>query len=216
MSPYAGTRQDVHYERKRAWAEEFFASDECIRENNGLLSELGSNHLLGSGVGTGYTVRDVNKSKRWHPRVATRPWFGGMRQKDLMKKKILIVEDNSDSREILGLFVTKFGCQPIKACNSKEALTYAEAERPDLIFMDMDLPDADGIKTTALLKRNPKTSHIPVVALTAWLSELWREKALKVGIVDYQLKPVSPQTLKQTIEKYTNGAVTSLKFGASY
>jgi CheY-like chemotaxis protein len=82
--------------------------------------------------------------------------------------------------------------------------------------MDMDLPDADGIKTTALLKRNPKTSHIPVVALTAWLSELWREKALKVGIVDYQLKPVSPQTLKQTIEKFTNGAVTSLKFGASY
>ena len=59
MSPYAGTRQDVHYERKRAWAEEFFASDECIRQNNGLLSELGSNHLLGSGFGKGYTVRDV-------------------------------------------------------------------------------------------------------------------------------------------------------------
>ena len=139
-----------------------------------------------------------------------------MSQKDPMKKKILIVEDNKDSREILGLFVTKIGYQPIKACNSKEAITSAEAERPDLIFMDMDLPDADGVKTTAILKQNPKTAHIPVVALTAWLSELWREKALKVGIVDYQLKPVSPQTLKQTIEKFTNGAVTSLKFGASY
>ena len=123
-----------------------------------------------------------------------------------MKKKILIVEDNSDSREILGLFLTKIGHQVIKACNSQEAITYAEAECPDLIFMDLDLPDADGIKTTAILKQNPKTSRIPVVALTAWMSELWREKALKAGIVDYQLKPVSPQMLKQTIEKFTKGS----------
>ena len=123
-----------------------------------------------------------------------------------MKKKILIVEDNKDSLEILGLRVTAIGYQVIKARNSKEAITYAEAEQPDLIFMDMELPDADGIKTTATLKQNPKTSHIPVVALTAWMCELWREKALKVGIVSYLLKPVSPQTLKQTIEKFTNGS----------
>ncbi|PYJ17337.1 MAG: hypothetical protein DME96_06325 [Verrucomicrobia bacterium] len=123
-----------------------------------------------------------------------------------MKKKILIVEDNEDSLEILGLRVTAIGYQVIKARNSKEAIAFAEAEGPDLIFMDMELPDADGIKTTATLKQNPKTSHIPVVALTAWMCELWREKALKVGIVSYLLKPVSPQTLKQTIEKFTNGS----------
>jgi two-component system, cell cycle response regulator DivK len=123
-------------------------------------------------------------------------------------KKILIVEDNSDSREILGLFVTKIGHQPIKARNSNEAITIAEAEKPDLIFMDMDLPDADGTKTTAILKKNPKTSHIPVVALTAWMSALWEEKALKVGMVAYLLKPVSPRTLKETIEEYTTGSLT--------
>ena len=123
-------------------------------------------------------------------------------------KKILIVEDNKDSREILGLFVTKFGHQPIKACNSREAITYAEAECPDLIFMDLDLPDADGIKTTAILKKNPKTSHIPVVAVTAWLSALSEEKASNVGIATYLIKPVSPQTLKETIEKYTNRSLT--------
>ena len=133
-----------------------------------------------------------------------------------MKKKILIVEDNKDSLEILGLRVTAIGYQVIKARNSKEAITCAEAEEPDLIFMDMGLPDVDGVKTTVTLKQNPKTSRIPVVALTAWVSELWREKALKVGIVDYQLKPVSPQTLKQTIEKFTNGSLASLKFSSSY
>ena len=125
-----------------------------------------------------------------------------------MKKKILIVEDNNDSLEILSLRVTKYGYEAIKARNSKEAIACVEAERPDLIFMDMDLPDVDGVKTTAILKQNPKTSQIPVVALTAWISELWREKALKVGMVGYLLKPVSLQTLKETIEEYTHGSLT--------
>jgi CheY-like chemotaxis protein len=127
-----------------------------------------------------------------------------------VKKKILIVEDNKDSREILGLFITKIGCQVIKACNSKEAITYAEAECPDLIFMDLDLPDADGIKTTAMLRQNPKTSHIPVIALTAWISALWQEKAGRVGITTYLIKPISPQVLKETIEEYTRGSPTQM------
>ena len=54
-------------------------------------------------------------------------------------KKILIVEDNKDSSEILSLFITKSGHHPIKAKNSKEAITLAEAEEPDLVFMDLDL-----------------------------------------------------------------------------
>jgi two-component system, cell cycle response regulator DivK len=122
-------------------------------------------------------------------------------------KKILIVEDNKDSLEILGLRVTAIGYQVIKARNSKEAITCAEAEGPDLIFMDLDLPDADGIKTTATLRQNPKTSHIPVVALTAWISALWQEKAERVGITTYLIKPVSPQMVKDTIEKYMRGSV---------
>lgn len=114
--------------------------------------------------------------------------------------KILIVDDNNNTLEVLTLRVAKLGHEVIKARNSKEAIAYAEAESPDLIFMDMDLPDIDGAKTTAILKQNPKTSYIPVVAVTAWMSDLWREKALKVGIVNYLLKPVAPQALKQTIE----------------
>ncbi len=120
-----------------------------------------------------------------------------------MKKKILIVEDNGDSREIMTLFMTKMGYQAITAKNSNEALTVAASEKPDLIFMDMDLPDVDGVKTTAMLKQNPRTSHIPVVAITAWISALWREKAARVGIATYLIKPITPQTFKETIEEYT-------------
>jgi CheY-like chemotaxis protein len=130
-----------------------------------------------------------------------------------MKKKILIVEDNKDALEILGLQLTNIGCQVIKACNSKEATAHAEAELPDLIFMDMGLPDADGVKTTAILKQNHKTSRIPVVALTAWMSDLWREKASKVGMVGYILKPASPLMLKQAIEKFTNESPNPLHDG---
>ena len=138
-----------------------------------------------------------------------------------MTKKILIVEDNNDSLEILGLRLTNFGYEAIKARNSKEAIAYAEGEGPDLIFMDLDLPDVDGVKTTAILKQNPKTARIPIVALTAWMSELWREKALKVGIVGYLLKPVTPQTLRQTIEQFTNRSLypadnRSLQFSSDY
>jgi two-component system, cell cycle response regulator DivK len=131
-------------------------------------------------------------------------------------KKILIVEDNKDSSEILGLFVTKLGHQVIKASNSQEAITYTEAECPDLIFMDLDLPDTDGIKTTAILRKNPKTSHIPVVAITAWISALWEEKALRVGIETYLIKPVSPQTLKETIEQYTKRSVSRGKIQLAF
>ena len=127
-----------------------------------------------------------------------------------MKKKILIVEDNNDSSEILRLFITKIGHQPIRARNGNEAIMLAEAETPDIIFMDMDLPDIDGVKTTALLRQNPKTSHIPVVALTAWISALWQDKAERVGIATYLIKPVTPQVLKATIEEYTRGSLTQM------
>jgi CheY-like chemotaxis protein len=128
-----------------------------------------------------------------------------------MKMKILIVDDNNDTLEVLSLRVTQLRHEAIKARDSKEAIAYAEAASPDLIFMDMDLPDVDGVKTTAILKQNQKTSYIPVVAVTAWMSDLWREKALKVGIVDYLLKPIAPQTLKQTIEQFTNRSLNRLR-----
>jgi CheY-like chemotaxis protein len=121
-------------------------------------------------------------------------------------KKILIVEDNNASREILVLRLRSMGYQAIEAQNGKEALARAEADKPDLIFMDMGLPEIDGLKTSAMLKQNPQTSHIPIVALTALISDLWREKASRVGVARYFLKPISPQVLKQTIEELTTSA----------
>ena len=136
--------------------------------------------------------------------LLTKPNYNHDPMERRVKKKILVVEDHPDCREILALLLTQIGYHVIKAQNSKDAIVCAEAEEPALIFMDMELPDVDGIRTSALLKQNPKTSHIPIVALTAWMSELWREKASKVGIKTYLLKPVSCQMLKETIEEFTD------------
>ena len=138
----------------------------------------------------------------------TRPNYNHDLMEHRVKKKILVVEDHHDCREILALLLTQIGYHVIKAQNSKDAIVSAEAEKPALIFMDMELPDVDGIRTSALLKQNPKTSHIPIVALTAWMSELWREKASKVGIKTYLLKPVSSRMLKEAIEEFTDESLS--------
>jgi two-component system, cell cycle response regulator DivK len=136
--------------------------------------------------------------------LLTKPNYNHDPMERRVKKKILVVEDHPDCREILALLLTQIGYHVIKAQNSKDAIVCAEAEEPALILMDMELPDVDGIRTSALLKQNPKTSHIPIVALTAWMSELWREKASKVGIKTYLLKPVSSRMLKEAIEEFTD------------
>ena len=80
---------------------------------------------------------------------------------------------------MMGLFITKIGYQAITARTAKKPSHIAEAECRDLIFMDMDLPDVDGVKTTAILKKNPKTSHIPVVALRRGCPHYWRKRLRK-------------------------------------
>ena len=112
-----------------------------------------------------------------------------------MNKKILIVEDNKDSLEILGLFITKIGHHSIKARNSKEAIAFAEAEEPDLIFMDIVMPGVNGYQATRMLNNDPETSLIPIIMVTTKGQETDRVWGLRQGAVDYLVKPVSAQAL---------------------
>jgi two-component system cell cycle response regulator DivK len=127
-----------------------------------------------------------------------------------MKQKILVVEDNPDSREILSLILQKMGHVVIEAHDSKEAIASATAEYPDLILMDLGLPDMDGVKTTAALKKNPATARIPVVAVSAWFKELWEQKAIDAGIAEFLTKPTSPATLTEVIGRFTRAGSYSL------
>jgi CheY-like chemotaxis protein len=116
------------------------------------------------------------------------------------KPKILIVEDNPNCRQILTLYLQQLGHLVIEAEDGTQAIAFAHAERPDLILMDLGLPGKTGIETAAILHRNSKTSHIPIIALTGWASDQRKQQALSVGIKVYLVKPASFETLKKTIE----------------
>lgn len=123
-----------------------------------------------------------------------------------MQKKILLVEDNLESRETLALMLKRIGCLVIEAENSKDAIQCAIAESPDLILMDLGLPDVDGVQTTTVLKRNPETSGIPVVALMSWFHEMWQQKAIEAGVAEFLTKPALPVIVKEVVGRFTQRA----------
>jgi two-component system, cell cycle response regulator DivK len=120
-----------------------------------------------------------------------------------MTKRILVVEDRDDTRTILVAILSRLcGYETIEAANGTEAIEKAASEKPDLILMDLDLPDISGIDAARAVKGNPETAHIPIIAQTAWSSRQWKSKVLKIGMADYLEKPVSIELMKATIERF--------------
>lgn len=114
--------------------------------------------------------------------------------------KILIVEDNEDNRDALSRRLERRGFQVVMAHDGKLGAQMATSERPDLILMDMNMPEVDGWEATRLIKADSGTEHIPVIALTAHAMSGDRERALAVGCVDYHTKPVELPRLLAQIE----------------
>lgn len=117
-----------------------------------------------------------------------------------MPGKILIVEDHPDSRDILAIQLRLMSYEVIEAVDGQEGIEKAEAENPNLIIMDLGLPGINGIEATVRLKQNPKTAHIPVIALTAWQEQDYKDKALQAGMAGFLSKPTPPRILKDVIE----------------
>lgn len=105
--------------------------------------------------------------------------------------KILYVEDNDDNMYMLALrFEVLDGYEIITAADGAEGVAKAQAEKPDLILMDLNLPVMDGWEATRRLKADPATRDIPIIALTAHAMSGDREKALAAGADDSDTKPV--------------------------
>jgi CheY-like chemotaxis protein len=118
-----------------------------------------------------------------------------------MSKKILVVEDVDDSRSILTIVLGSFGYESIEATNGTEAVKMALSEKPDLILLDLGLPDISGIDVAKAMKQNPSTAHIPIIAYTAWTTGEFMEAATKAGIADYLVKPFPMKLMKERLEK---------------
>jgi two-component system cell cycle response regulator DivK len=114
--------------------------------------------------------------------------------------RILLVEDNEMNRDMLSRRLQRKGYSVLIALDGEQGLAKAYSEMPDLILMDISLPFIDGYEVTRRLKANPRTRHIPVIALTAHALLTDRDKALKAGCNDYDTKPVDFSRLTEKIE----------------
>jgi two-component system cell cycle response regulator DivK len=110
---------------------------------------------------------------------------------------ILLVEDNEMNRDMLSRRLERAGYRVILAVDGPRGIAAARMEAPDLVLMDMSLPEIDGWEATRHLKQDPATRGIPVIALTAHAMVSDREKALQAGCDDYDTKPVDFARLLQ-------------------
>jgi len=118
------------------------------------------------------------------------------------KKKILIVEDNSDIRELMAFFLERVGYEVIKAGTGLAGIEQAKTTHPDLITMDLGLPDIRGDEVTSRLKIQPSTKHIPVVIITAYYEDApLVQRALAAGACEVLYKPVELRTLADTLRR---------------
>ena len=113
--------------------------------------------------------------------------------------KILYVEDNDDNVYMLRNRLTRAGFTIVVATDGAQGVVMATTEKPDLILMDLTLPDIDGEEATRRLKADPATKHIPVIALTANAMSGDREKAIAAGCDDFETKPVEMPRLLEKI-----------------
>jgi len=113
--------------------------------------------------------------------------------------KILLIEDNEMNRDMLSRRLARRGYNVVTALNGRQGLETARRELPDLILMDMSLPDMDGWETTRQLRADQNVRHIPVIALTAHAMVEDREKALDAGCDEYDTKPIELARLQEKI-----------------
>jgi Response regulators consisting of a CheY-like receiver domain and a winged-helix DNA-binding domain len=118
-----------------------------------------------------------------------------------MKPKILVVDDEPDALEVVGFKLREAGFTPVFASDGAKALAAVRAERPDLIVLDLMLPEIDGLEVCKILRRDPATVSIPILMLTAKAAEMDRVLGLELGADDYVTKPYSPRELVLRIRK---------------
>ena len=112
--------------------------------------------------------------------------------------KVLIVDDEPDNIELLGRRLARRGFTVVAAHSAEEAITKTVLEMPDIILMDIKMPQIDGLEATRRLKANPSTRPIPIITLTAHAMAEDRQLAIAAGAEEYESKPVD---LPKLLEK---------------
>jgi len=119
-----------------------------------------------------------------------------------MSKRVLVVEDHEDNLLILRDLLTDAGIEVFEMRTGIEGIEAAASLRPDLILMDIQMPDMDGYEATRQIKANPITAGIPIIAVTSYALSGDEQKARAAGCDDYVTKPFSPKALLAMVRSW--------------
>ena len=122
-------------------------------------------------------------------------------------KTVLYVEDNPENRLLIRRILQSEGYEMLEASNAAQALAVIQEKRPDLILMDINLPEMDGYTLTARMKAMPQLDKVPIIALTANVMRGDRERTLEAGCDGYIQKPVDVDLLPEQINRFLQNAV---------
>jgi two-component system cell cycle response regulator DivK len=116
-----------------------------------------------------------------------------------MERKALLVEDNENNRYLLTLLLKHAGLAVVIAENGESALEIARREQPDVILLDIQMPEMDGYEVAAHLKRDAELARIPIIGVSSFAMPGDREKAIQMGFAGYIEKPVDPEHFAETV-----------------
>jgi CheY-like chemotaxis protein len=116
-----------------------------------------------------------------------------------VRRTILVVDDFDDTRLLLRTWLEKRGFRVVEADNGIDAITMAEKDSPDLIIMDVEMPQLDGLSATRRIRKVKELDSVPIVAVSAYGADQFREQALAAGCDEYVSTPFEPDALEGII-----------------
>jgi CheY-like chemotaxis protein len=115
-------------------------------------------------------------------------------------RTILIVDDFDDTRLLLRTWLQRKGYQVVEAENGNQAIAEAESRQPDLIIMDVEMPELDGLSATRKIRELPNSEAVPIVVVSAYGADQFRAEALAAGCNEYVSTPFEPEELEKLIK----------------
>ena len=116
------------------------------------------------------------------------------------RRTIMVVDDFDDTRLMMKLWLEKKGYRVVEAENGDDAVRIAASERPNLIIMDLEMPVADGLSATRRIRRLDLLSDVPVIAVSAYGADEYRDRALQAGCNEYVSTPFEPAALEELMK----------------
>jgi two-component system cell cycle response regulator DivK len=117
-------------------------------------------------------------------------------------KRVLVVEDNEKNMYLISFLLKGNGYEVIKATRGEEGVELAVKEKPDLILMDIQLPDIDGLEAVKKIRKTVQGKNIPIIAVTSYAMSGDREKLIKGGCTGYIEKPINIEAFISEIKRY--------------